>query len=80
MENMSFEDYQKMIGPNHRLYLAGIVWYEDIFKHETRKTKFCVCIGGADYGVIAGQAFVQRKPIVIPMADWEFSYVHNDAT
>jgi hypothetical protein len=80
LNKMTFEEYQKMIGPNHRLYLAGIIWYEDIFKGETRKTKFCVCVGGEDYGVFATQAFTSRKPIIVPMADWAFSHVHNDAT
>jgi hypothetical protein len=80
LKKMTSDEYQKMIGSDHRLYLAGIVWYEDIFKKETRKTKFCVCVGGDDYGVFATQAFAQRKPIIIPMADWAFSHVHNDAT
>jgi hypothetical protein len=80
LKKMTSDEYQKMIGPDHRLYLAGIVWYEDVFKEETRKTKFCVCVGGDDYGVFAAQAFAQPTPIIIPMADWAFSHVHNDAT
>jgi hypothetical protein len=74
---LTFEDYQRMIGPNHRLYLAGIIWYEDIFGI-TRKTKFCVFMGGPEYEKVALRARTNRA---IPQSeDWIFSHVHNEAS
>jgi hypothetical protein len=74
---LTFEDFQRMNGPDHRLYLAGIVWYEDIFG-VTRKTKFCVYIGGPEFADIATAAHVSGQPV--QSLDWSFSHVHNEAT
>jgi hypothetical protein len=74
---ISMEMYRAMIGTTHRFYLAGIVFYEDVFGI-TRKTKFCAYFGGPEYDHIATLAHHERqRPVYM---DWIFADVHNEAT
>jgi hypothetical protein len=76
-EIISMENWSAMCGDGHRLYLAGIVIYDDIFSRE-RRTKFCSFIGGPELNEIATRAYTERKPFIY--MDWTFSHVHNEAT
>jgi hypothetical protein len=70
------KDMKELIAtPSKRLYLAGIVYYRDIFK-KTKTTRFCASITGEDIARGVNQHAIHRAGVPI---EWEFSDVLNDA-
>ncbi len=77
---ISLDEWVQMTDKDtHRFYLAGMVFYEDIFGRE-RFTKFCAFVGGRTFGLTAIAAFKREEPIVAAATEWTFSQVHNEAS
>lgn len=74
---MTFDEWAQITNGSHRVYLAGAVFYTDVFGIE-RKTKFAAFIGGPEYQRLATIAFTTKtNPTTM---DWSYSHVHNEAT
>lgn len=64
---------------SHRLYVGGVVSYEDAFAIK-RTTKFLVSAGGNQFRkAFADAAYLQRKLPEGADIDWEHSNLHNEA-
>jgi hypothetical protein len=68
---------QVLAGENRRVYLFGVVIYEDAFGEE-RRTKFCCYVGGREFARIVHLA-QQQKSTAIKMP-WDFAVLHNEST
>ncbi|HEV7603042.1 MAG TPA: hypothetical protein VGO49_22640 [Bradyrhizobium sp.] len=68
---------QVLAGDHQRVYLFGVVIYEDAFG-EKRRTKFCCYVGGHEFARIVHLA-QQQKSTAIKMP-WDFAVLHNEST